>query len=60
MFQPVSVGPSTTTQTLTTNYTGNVSPATGLAVSSGIGIILLMPVIVVSGLGIALYYLIKK
>ena len=53
-----SVGSSTTTQTLTTNY--KVSPATGLAVSSGIGIMLLMPVIVVSGLGIALYYLIKK
>ena len=35
-------------------------PVSGLAVTSSIGIILLMPVIVVSGLGIALYYIIKK
>ena len=46
------------TSTLTTNY--KLSPGTGLAISSGVGLVLLMPVIVVGGLGIGLYYLLKK
>ena len=49
---------STSTQTLTTNY--KLSPGTGLAISSGVGFVLLMPVILVTGLGVGLYYAFKK